>query len=94
MAGNGYGRDASLQLSCNALDLAFQRLIHVRKYLNPHSVRFLSCIYILDIPLASGKIGMQDNHIDPILMTYMLPSDVLLDRVHAQLTSPETSSLY
>ena len=48
------------------MDLAIQRLSHFRKHSSRHFVGFHSCIYLFDIPLASGKTSMQFNHVDRI----------------------------
>lgn len=41
------------------MDLAIQHLNHIGEHLNRHFVGFISCINLLDIPLASGKTSMQ-----------------------------------
>ena len=61
------------------MDLAIQRLNDFREQLNPHFVGFLSCIYLFDIPPASGKISMQKIHIGWILITRILPPALLLE---------------
>ena len=60
------------------MDLGIQRLSYFRKHLSRHIVGFYSCIYLFDIPLASGKTSMQCNYVDRILIKHKLPPSLLL----------------
>ena len=76
------------------MDLVIQRLFYFRKHLNLHFVGFSSCIYNLDIPLTSGKTGMQNIPIDHGLITHDCRRVYINKMITVHLVYCETWSLW